>query len=169
MENLGIDGKLLLAQMINFVLFFFIVKKFIAKPFSNFINDERKREEEKQKSLERVQQQEADWKKHEEELRDKLRQETGQLLEQAKKDAVQIRDDILAEAKKEGEATRAKADKQIDQERQEMLHGIKEKVVQLSSLLALKALEESLTNDQRQKITQSILKNSSNELKSYEN
>ena len=38
MENLGIDGKLLLAQIINFVLFFILVTKFVVKPFTAFLN-----------------------------------------------------------------------------------------------------------------------------------
>ena len=41
MENLGIDIKLLIAQMINFGLFFFIIKKFVTKPFLNFVEDEK--------------------------------------------------------------------------------------------------------------------------------
>ncbi len=169
MENLGIDGKLLLAQIINFVLFFIIVKKFIAKPFTKFINDEKKREQEKQKSIEKLQQQEIDWQKYEKELRDKLKQEIATLLGQSKKDALQVRDDILSDAQKEAEATRTKTTRQIEQERQEMLRGIKEKVIHLSSLLALKALEESLTDSEKQKVTQNILKNSQAKLKSYEN
>ena len=46
MENLGINVKLIIAQIINFALFFLIYKKFIAKPFVNFINGEKKKEEE---------------------------------------------------------------------------------------------------------------------------
>ena len=47
MENLGIDLKLMIAQSINFLLFFFIVKKFIAKPFTNFLEEEKNKEKEK--------------------------------------------------------------------------------------------------------------------------
>ena len=54
MENLGIDGKLLLAQIINFVLFFILVKQFVVKPFTNFLNQERKNEEDKDKLLEKL-------------------------------------------------------------------------------------------------------------------
>jgi F0F1-type ATP synthase membrane subunit b/b' len=41
MENLGIDGKLLSAQLINFILFFIIYKKYIAKPFMAFLKKEK--------------------------------------------------------------------------------------------------------------------------------
>ena len=54
MENLGIDGKLLLAQMINFALFFILVKQFMVKPFTSFLNQERKNEEEKNRMLEKL-------------------------------------------------------------------------------------------------------------------
>jgi F0F1-type ATP synthase membrane subunit b/b' len=33
MENLGIDLKLIVAQLVNFGIFFFVFQKFISKPF----------------------------------------------------------------------------------------------------------------------------------------
>ena len=45
MENLGIDIKLLIAQLINFGIFFFIIAKFVAKPFTKFLNEERNKDE----------------------------------------------------------------------------------------------------------------------------
>ena len=47
MDKLGIDVKLLIAQLVNFGLFFFIFQKFIAKPFLGLIKSEEKKEKAK--------------------------------------------------------------------------------------------------------------------------
>ena len=75
MENLGIDGKLLLAQMINFVLFFFLVKKFIVKPFTTFLNQERTNEEEKNKLLEKLKKSEEAGIEAEKKMKEKMKKE----------------------------------------------------------------------------------------------
>jgi len=49
MEKLGVDIKLLIAQITNFILFFIVFKKLVSKPFKNFLDDERKKEELKEK------------------------------------------------------------------------------------------------------------------------
>ena len=46
MENLGIDVKLLIAQVVNFALFLFIFHRFISKPFLRFLDSEKKKDEE---------------------------------------------------------------------------------------------------------------------------
>ncbi len=62
MEKLGVDLKLLIAQAINFILFFFIVKKYIAKPFSQFLKSEKENEKEKELSLQKAKKLEEDLK-----------------------------------------------------------------------------------------------------------
>ncbi len=49
MENLGVDIKLLIAQLVNFLLFLYIFKKFVSNSFETFLKEERKKEEIKSK------------------------------------------------------------------------------------------------------------------------
>jgi F0F1-type ATP synthase membrane subunit b/b' len=39
MDKFGLDIKLLIAQVTNFAIFFFVFKKFMAKPFAQFVAD----------------------------------------------------------------------------------------------------------------------------------
>ena len=98
MENLGIDGKLLLAQIINFVLFFILVKKFVVKPFTAFLNQERKNEEEKNKLLDKLKKSEEASQEAEKNAKAKMKKEFDLLFIQAKKEAQNIRADLIKQA-----------------------------------------------------------------------
>jgi len=50
MEGLGVDVKLLIAQVINFLLFFYIFKKYLAKPFQKYLDEETKKTARKRKA-----------------------------------------------------------------------------------------------------------------------
>ncbi len=42
-SKLGIEWKLLLAQIVNFVILFLVLKKFLYKPLLNFMNNRRQK------------------------------------------------------------------------------------------------------------------------------
>jgi len=66
MESLGVDVKLLIAQIVNFLLFFLIFKKFIAKPFSQFLVTEKQKEQERERILLELKQKEDNFLKEKE-------------------------------------------------------------------------------------------------------
>jgi len=55
MEALGIDIKLIIAQVVNFFLFLILFKKFMAKPFYNYLDKLQRNNEDKEKILIEVQ------------------------------------------------------------------------------------------------------------------
>jgi len=95
MENLGIDGKLLLAQVINFVLFFILVKQFMVKPFTGFLNQERKNEEDKNKMLEKLKRSEEAGIEAERKMKEKMKKEFDVLFVEAKKEATVLRSEMM--------------------------------------------------------------------------
>lgn len=169
MENLGIDGKLLLAQLVNFVLFFIIFKKLIAKPFGKFLQQERKNEKDKETLLNKLKKGEESLAKTEQELRDKIRRERTQILEKSQKEALLLRDDIVAEAKKEADAIKQKAYKEVEEERTKLHQDIKNKVADLSMMVITTALKDYLDEDSKKKVTSYILKNAGTIASKYEN
>lgn len=164
MESLGIDIKLLLAQIINFVLFFFIFKKFIAKPFSKFLNLEVDKEKEKEKILIDLRKKEEDLINKEKKAQEKMKEEFDVAIKNAKKEALLVKDDIISTSKKEADSIILKGKKQVEDERLTMQKEVKKNVVDLSVFLVQKALNNFLTPDLQRKLTQHILKNFSKEI-----
>lgn len=168
MENLGIDIKLLIAQIINFGLFFLIIKKFVAKPFLQFINQEKKIAEEKEKLKKQLEKQEEEYKNKEKELQSKIKKEMSLVLTQAKQDGQKIRQEMLEAAKTEAETIKAAGRQETEKEKQAMYHQVKEKVSELSLLIVNKALD-SLDEGSKRKVSEEILKNLGKKVNLYEN
>lgn len=159
MENLGIDGKLLLAQIINFVLFFILVKKFVVKPFTAFLNQERKNEEEKNKLLEKLKRSEEIAMEAEKKAKEKMKKEFDVLFVQAKKEAQNLRADLVKEAEVDAQEIRDKSKKLLEEERNALYREVKDKIVKTSLMIVENTLRESLDESSRKKITGTIIKN----------
>lgn len=159
MENLGIDLRLLIAQVINFVLFFIIVKKFIMAPFSKFITDEKQREKDKDKHLQDAKKIEEGLVVKEKEFNEKSQKELKKLLDDAKKRAEALTDEILEKAQKDAESIKNKMKTQMEAERDALYRDVKSKVADLSIELVNEGLIFALDENTKKKVTQRILKN----------
>ncbi|MCL4364381.1 hypothetical protein M1328_04030 [Patescibacteria group bacterium] len=158
MESLGIDVKLLIAQLINFALFFFIFKKFIAKPFSKFLNIEVEKEKEKEKILTDLKQKEEKMLNEEKKARNRAKQQFDEAIKSAKEEAAKVRENLLIEAKTESEEVVARGRKQIEEEKEKMEKDVKKNIGDLSIAIVSKALDEFLDTDAKKNVTKVILK-----------
>ncbi|MDO9028209.1 MAG: ATP synthase F0 subunit B [Candidatus Roizmanbacteria bacterium] len=159
MESLGIDIKLLIAQIINFGLFFFIFKKYIAKPFSNFLADEVKKEQEKEKVLNELKKKDEEMIASQNKLKVSLKKELEMAIKKSKDDAGLYKATLIAEAKSEAEEIIAKGKKQIEVEKKASEKELKNKVIELSTIIVEKAFNKYLSKDTQKDINKNILKN----------
>ncbi len=169
MENLGIDSKLLLAQLINFALFLFIFKRFVSKPFLEFVRRQKKKDQASEKLLNDLKLSEEKMLKKEAEIVKEAQEKAQKIVAEAKADAAALKKEILSAAQKEADEVREKAKKILEREREEMLRAEKEKIFELSVFLLKSTLAKSLTPDERKKITQELLKNSRGKIDVHEN
>jgi len=169
MENLGIDGKLLLAQMINFVLFFILVKKFVVKPFTGFLNQERKNEDDKSKLLEKLKKSEEASMDAERKMKEKMKKEFDVLFAEAKKEAQNIRTDLIKQAEADAQDIKNKNKKMLEEEKNLLYREVKDKIIKTSLMIVENTLKESLDESSRKKVTETIIKNYRGRLKIYEN
>ena len=159
MENLGIDPKLMLAQIVNFVLFFIIVKKFIAKPFIQFIANEKKKEKDKEQILEEIRKSEETCLAKEQELRSKAKKVMTDALDESKKEASKYKSEMMRQTEKEISELKIKAQKQIGDEREELHRQMKDQTLNLSVSIVTEALKASLDEESKRKVTKHLLGN----------
>lgn len=159
MENLGIDIKIMIAQAINFALFFLIVKKFISKPFTAFLESEKDKEKEKQKLLESAKNIEEELKIKEAKIKADAQKEMKAIIEDAKKSAQSLKEELLKEAEAEAEEVKNKVKSQLLDEKEKLYKEVKKKVADLSFELVDKGLRDTLDQETQKKVTQKILKN----------
>lgn len=159
MEQLGLDVKLFIAQIINFGLFFYLYKKFIAQPLLQFIKKEKQEEKEKLEFLESIKKKEEKLTKTQLEFEQKMKNKTAEIVEIARQDGKKIRDEIINEAKKEAEEIKIRGRKLIEEERESMHSELKHRLIKLSISIINEGLKGYLSEKTKKEITQYILKN----------
>ena len=158
MENLGIDLKLIIAQLINFLILFVIFKKFMAKPFLNFIRDERKKEESKNKLLVELDEKTQNLDKQRSLLKQEQKKEMEKTMQELSRQAETFRQELVKKAESEAKDILAKAKIQIEEEKVKLDQEMKSKLVTVSTMLVEKGLQSYLTDDAKRQVTQNILK-----------
>ncbi|MGL4730198.1 MAG: F0F1 ATP synthase subunit B [Clostridium sp.] len=141
-----------ISAIINFFIFFLIMKHFIYKPTMAMINA---RQDEVTSALEHAKSEEAKiegLRIEQEERVKKYKEEGQQLVEAYKEKAERVSQDIIAEAKKECEAMRARTKQEIAREKRKAEDEMKTQVVDLSLNLAEKALEKKIDEDEHKRL-----------------
>ncbi|WP_291579330.1 F0F1 ATP synthase subunit B [Clostridium sp. UBA6640] len=146
--NLGV----VLAGTINFFIFFFILRKFVFKPTMEMI-ESRKQEVEASFAKAKLEEGRVEGLKIEQEEKIKRYKEEGQkLIETYKVKAERVYDEMIEEAKKEADIVRARAKQDIEREKRKAESEIKSQVIDLSLVLAEKALEKKIDEDEHKRL-----------------
>ncbi len=157
MENLGLDAKLLLAQLINFAIFFFVFQKFISKPFLRYLNKQKEEDQLRAQMAEELENRQATIAAKDIELEKDRKKALHEAIEQSKKDAEQVKQEIIAHAKKEAEDILKKAQTQLADDRERMYKDMRRQVASVSSMVIEKALRNFLTKDAQETVTKNII------------
>jgi F-type H+-transporting ATPase subunit b len=151
-EHFGINWVLLSAQIVNFLIIFYILKRFAYKPILALLKN---REltikkglddaEEARKLLEQATEKERDMLK-------KAQSETRKLLEEAKKERAEVLKNAEVHAKQQADAILKEAKEQIAFETQEAEKRLSSHVSQLAIQFLEKSLSELFTTEDQEKI-----------------
>jgi F-type H+-transporting ATPase subunit b len=138
---LGIDFKLLIAQIINFVILIAILIKILYKPVLKTLEDRKKRIEESLKKAEEIDRKvitvESECKARLEETR----KDVDTFMEDAKSDAEGLRKEILAAGETEAAQIKSSAEVQIQAERSRLYDNAKSQAGKIALLLMAKAFQ----------------------------
>ena len=134
---------------IAFAILFLGLSKFLYKPVSEFLNE---RKEKIQSDIEgaKVLQEEATKLRNDYESRiDLARKESQEIVEGARKRGEELKQDILAEARKEAEGIVLRAEKERIREREAAMQDIKSQAGEMAILIASKIMEEEVKLDKQ--------------------
>ncbi len=156
--EIAIDWKILIGQIINFAILFFILKHFIYKPFLGLMENRRRKIEEgvnrsdkAEKNLKILQELKKKMDSANEEARRlvliKAEQEARKRAEESLKASEEERLDILRKASKEAEEIKKRENEKS-----------KKELIDNAFVLAEKILKENIDIDKNEKITKEFLK-----------
>ena len=140
LAKLGIDFKVLFAQLLNFGILLFILSKLLYRPMLDTLQ---KRKERIAESLKKAEGIEKKSKATEEEYDKRIiaaNKEAVKIIEEAKQAAEKVRSKILAEAETEAAALKASAREQIETERESLYAQVRQSVGKLALFVITKVL-----------------------------
>jgi F0F1-type ATP synthase membrane subunit b/b' len=159
MEALGIDGKLLIAQFVNFLIFYLIFKKFIAKPLATFLKkqqDEESKRHALSMELETAKSKLDEDRKH---MLQEVKAEQKKILAEAKQYGEKVKADMLAQSQKQSTEIVEAGKVAIEQEKKAAQKELAQYVREAAEIAVQKGLASYLTDDTRKAITAQVIKN----------
>ena len=153
--TLGIDWKLLLAQVVNFGVLAAVLAYFVYKPILKLIDSRRDAVKKSMDDVERIGRQREEMEEFRKAEMQKIEKEANRLMEFAKADVAKAKDEMVAAAKKEADDALARGRQQLETEKQRIAADLSKSAAKLVVKLTGKILEKELSPaDQDRLITQ---------------
>lgn len=133
LANLGIDWRLLIAQLINFVVLLAVLYKFLYKPVLKLLHERTTRIEEGLKNAQEVERKLNEASAQYDKKVLEARGEAQKIVEAARLDAEKVRAELAADAHKEAEKIMASGRAHLAAEKEKIMH---EAEHELSDLVA---------------------------------
>ncbi len=156
MEALGINGNLLIAQLVNFIVMIVILNALLYKRVLDMLNKRTERIEQSMKDADEVKKRLAEAQKDYEAELAKAKQEASKILSQAQERAKQQESEIIAQARQESERIRADAHEQASRERDHVIGEVKNQLAELVVLTASQVLQAELSSKHDRLIEESL-------------
>ncbi|MDP2632323.1 MAG: F0F1 ATP synthase subunit B, partial [Candidatus Curtissbacteria bacterium] len=157
LTRFGIEPTLLLAQIVNFAIILFVLKKFFYKPIVQALEDRKKRIEESLNNADLIEEKLQKTEEKTAKIIEEASQNAKEIIAGAKSESQRISEVTLLEARKTQEEIIAAARVQIDSQRDEMQKQLERETLILVSEVVKKVLGRNLKQDEQRKLTSQAL------------
>jgi len=157
LNSFGVNWSFFIAQLVNFAILFFLLKRFLYKPILDMLE---KRRAEIEAGLAQAKKMAEDAKKFDAEhiiLMQKAKKESQTIVENAVQAGEKIRDDIMKDASEKAKGILDVAELRLEEEKKKMLGEVRSEVISLASSIAEKILHEKMDSEHDKKFIQGLL------------
>lgn len=155
--KLGINPILLIAQIINFLILFFLFKKFLYKPILGILEKRRNYIKDSMKKADEAVRKEKEMEKEREKKLRELRVRSEEIINKAKSAAESRRKEITEKAEQEAQEILDKAKKEIASEKEKIIKEVKLRTADLTLLATSQVLKKGIDAKLQQKLIQEAL------------
>jgi F-type H+-transporting ATPase subunit b len=156
--NFGVTWPKFIAQVILFLLVYWVLNKYAFGPVIKMLNERRRRIEEGQHNAEKIKKQLADAELRYQEVLRKANDEAAKLLDEARASSDAISQKQLQQAIKDAEGIIAKAQDTITQERNKMVSEVKKEMVDLVVKTTAKVVGKVITPEDQKRLSEETVK-----------
>lgn len=152
-RNFGIQPILLLAQIINFLIILFLLKKFFYKPITKALEDRKKRIEESLKNVDLIEKKLNDVQKESTMIIDQAQKNASSIISNAKDEAEMILTEANLQARNNLEEALVNARDQIEETKRQAQRQLQKETITLVISVVRRVLGKTLKVDQRRSLT----------------
>ena len=153
LTSLGINGKMLIAQIINFLVLLFILNKLLYKPILKMFDERRLKIEQGLKDAEKAKETRQSADDEAEKIREKAYKEANDIIAGAKKEATMQASEIKTDATREAEKMLKNAGEEAMHLKKAALNDAKSELSEIISLSLSRIVTNKLDQNTRQKLT----------------
>ncbi|MHB9154258.1 MAG: F0F1 ATP synthase subunit B [Endomicrobiales bacterium] len=157
LHTFGFDPKIFIGQVVNFLILFFIFKRFLYRPILRVIKE---REERIRKGLEDAEKTRVvldETNRDREVILRTTRAEAQEIIENTRKLAEEMRQELLSKSRAESEKLMAQAKAQAVLEREKMEKQVKVMSLDLSQKVLLSVIGSLFTREEKEKVMKKAL------------
>ncbi|MEZ4656418.1 MAG: F0F1 ATP synthase subunit B [Caldilineaceae bacterium] len=161
--KLGINGPLLISQIVNFTILLFILRALLYQPILGMLQQRRERIAQSMKDAERVSVAAQEAEQEKAGILDAARREAQEIRAQASRDAEKIAQEVRSRADQEATDIRMRAQQEASSQVENALADVNKQVAELAIQATEKLLGRELENkaDQRRFVAEFLKQNGS--------
>lgn len=144
LTKLGIDWKLFVAQMVNFVVLMAVLYKFLYKPVLKMLDDRKEKIDTSLKQAEQIQKNLFESEGEKAKIISEARNEAGRIVAESRNIAETMREEIVNKAKLEAASAVEAGRKELQSEKEAMMKEIKKEAAEMIVVAAEKILREKI-------------------------
>lgn len=160
MEALGINLPGLIAQIVNFLLLFFLLKTFAFPAVVRMLDERSARIRESLDAAENMRRQATQAEQQVQDQIEQARREGQGILQQAAQLGEQVKEQAREEARRETEAIMTRARAEIARERDTAMNQLRSQFVDLAVLAAERVIRQELDASKHQRLINEVLESS---------
>ncbi|KKQ66447.1 MAG: ATP synthase subunit b [Candidatus Daviesbacteria bacterium GW2011_GWA2_38_24] len=157
-NEFGVQPLLLLAQVVNFLILLFILKKFLYKPILNILEERKQKITSSLKNAEEIEKRLQKIESERDEALKKASKEAKELLQSASESADQIIQDAHSKAQKDIQDLVKKTKAVLDAERESLHKEIRDEIADIVVASLEKIAQKSLSEKEKQEFVQKSIK-----------
>ncbi len=158
MEQLGIEPKLLFAQIVNFAIIIIVLTKLLYKPILGMLEKRRKEIEAGLLLTEKMKEEEAKLAQKQEKMLLEARKEVKEMIEEGKKQGKEAEKEIVAQAQVQAKDIIEKGKIEVERKRKDMEKGLRKEAVDMAAAMTKRLISSVLSQKDQHRLLSDQLK-----------
>ncbi len=154
---ISLDLTTFVLQLINFMVLYLVLKKFLFEPINNMMNQRSQKISDQIYDAEQRKQEAEEVKEEYQERLRSAKAEAQDIIEESRRRGQRTKEEIITDAKIEANKKIERAEKEIQRAKEQAMDGLKDDVANISVRMTKQLLERSINQDLQEKTIESYI------------